>query len=212
VRFEEDSESGDVFAICASIHYTSFSVVTEVTLPEFNLVNPFGDFGLLSQLFDPTNLFPVIILAVILGGFGLAWILSLCLDRRSYSKLEALRTAQFLKYGELQTGRGNDKMTSEEKEALKTAARRRAVVEMNAKRRQKQERARERAAKRGTFALLVHFVWYDVLDRIRRGHLWGSVFVPVSQRVETKIERETERRRQQHCMLMPCVRSMIVLQ
>ena len=178
IRFVEDGSN--LFALCASVHFTAFTVVVEESFPSLNVINPFADFGSLTELLDPSNMFPLIILGIMLVGFLFAWILSLCIDRRSAARLEKLRTAQFLKFGQFKTGRGVTKLNKEAEETLRHAASRKAIAERKRLRDLKRERARRKAAEKGTFALLVHYLWFDYTDRLRRNHLWGSVFLPVS--------------------------------
>ena len=178
IRFVEDGSN--LFALCASVHFTAFTVVVEESFPSLNVINPFADFGSLTELLDPSNMFPLIILGIMLVGFLASWVLSLCIDRRSAARLEKLRAAQFLKFGQFKAGKELGHLSKAEKKELVNAGKRQAMKERRRARNEKRERARKKAAERGTFALLVHYLWFDYTDRLRRNHLWGSVFLPVS--------------------------------
>ncbi len=80
------------------------------TVTSFNYVDPFGDAGSLVTMFDPQNLFPVIMVLVLFGGFVIAWILSLVIDRRNAASMEALHREHVLLFGEVLPGFGKEEV------------------------------------------------------------------------------------------------------
>ena len=49
-----------MYSVCATLHLTDFSGVTDPEVPQFNTIDPVGDAGLLTHLLDPGNLFPTL--------------------------------------------------------------------------------------------------------------------------------------------------------
>jgi len=73
LRFEPGATADSWVAVCASTHLTDFAAMVEQDLPTVNLIDPVSNAGLLLNVFSPENLFPVIVLSVMLSAFILAW-------------------------------------------------------------------------------------------------------------------------------------------
>jgi len=97
-------------AVCASTHLTSFSADVRAPSVEINSVNPFTDAGLLANYLDPRNLFPIVVLCVLLGGFFMAWAISAMCDWRCRKDLRRLRKVHFVRFGEVRPEAGNDEL------------------------------------------------------------------------------------------------------
>jgi hypothetical protein len=108
VSYRADAASGQLIVTCATTHLSAFRSYVAPYAPTVNAVDPVGDSGLLANYSDPANLFPVIVLAVLLAGFLLAWVVSLWMQRRQRARLQALRRAQLVRFGELRRGFGMD--------------------------------------------------------------------------------------------------------
>ena len=76
----------------------------------FNELDPITDAGRLREIFDPSNLFPVLMILVLSGGFITAWIVSLCIDRRNSRDIEELHRKHVLLFGEVLPGWGREEV------------------------------------------------------------------------------------------------------
>jgi len=92
VRFEGVAGSSRRVAVCASTHLSDFaSVVVMQDLPTVNRVDPVGDAGLLRNYLKPENLFPVIVLGVLLLAFVSSWVVSAIFEGYRRPELRKLR-------------------------------------------------------------------------------------------------------------------------
>ncbi len=61
-------------------------------------------------MFDPSNLFPVLMILALFGGFLVAWITSLVIDFKNTSSMEELRKKHVLLFGTVVKGEGNEEV------------------------------------------------------------------------------------------------------
>lgn len=125
-------------AVCASTHLTGFAADVRTPSVEFNSINPFTDAGLLKNYLDPSNLFPLVVLVVMLSAFVMAWGVSALCDWRCRTDLRALRRTHFLRFGEVRPEAGNGELHHEEAskelaEAQELAAKRSAALAMRSR-------------------------------------------------------------------------------
>jgi hypothetical protein len=73
---------------------------------QYNTVDPIGDAGMLRHMFDPQNLFPILLILMLFAGFAIAWVLALVVDFRNAQQVMALRSAHIYKFGELREAEG----------------------------------------------------------------------------------------------------------
>ena len=83
VGFDEKVVDGvpTLYSLCATTHLTDFSGVTEPEIPQFNMIDPIGDAGLLGKVLDPGNLFPFIAIVTLTGVMVLGGSITGYLDR-----------------------------------------------------------------------------------------------------------------------------------
>ncbi|KAA0170949.1 hypothetical protein FNF27_06426 [Cafeteria roenbergensis] len=125
-------------AVCASTHLTGFAADLRAPAVEFNSINPFTDAGLLKNYLEPNNLFPLVVLSVMLSAFVMAWGVSALCDWRCRTDLRALRRTHFLRFGEVRPEAGNGELHHEEAskqlaEAQELAAKRSAALAMRSR-------------------------------------------------------------------------------
>lgn len=88
------------------------------TTTVFNTVDPFGDAGALLTMFNPSNLFPVLMILALFGGFVVAWICSIVIDYRNVDSIGALREKHVLIFGEIVPGWGKEDVRATTAEVL----------------------------------------------------------------------------------------------
>jgi len=91
VRFEGVRGSLNRVAVCASTHLSDFTSVVRQDLPTVNRVDPVGDAGLLRNYLKPENLFPVVVLSVLLFAFISSWVMSAIFEGYRRPELRKLR-------------------------------------------------------------------------------------------------------------------------
>jgi len=115
LRFEGGpSGSTDRVAVCASTHLSDFASVVRQDLPTVNRVDPVGDSGLLRNYLRPENLFPVILLGVLLLAFGSSWVVSAIFEGYRRPELRKLRQAHMLRFGRIQRSVGMEELHIED--------------------------------------------------------------------------------------------------
>jgi len=114
VRVEEDESTGGRIAVCATTHLSDFTAVVRRDLPTVNRVDPLGDAGLLRNYLSPENLFPVLVLGVLLGAFIFAWITSAIVEGYRQPELRKLRQAHMLRFGQIKRSYGMEKLHIED--------------------------------------------------------------------------------------------------
>jgi len=112
LRFEV--RAGRRVAICASTHLTDFVSVVQRDLPTVNRVDPVGDSGILQNYLRPENLFPLIIISVLLGAFLFAWVVSAVMEGYTSPEMRKLRQAHMLHFGRIRSEMGMDSLHLED--------------------------------------------------------------------------------------------------
>lgn len=114
LRFERDTATEKLFALCATTHLTDFTSIVRRDLPSVNRVDPVGDAGLLRNYLKPQNMFPLLVLGVLLTAFGISWCLSAYFDAWRAPELRNLRLAHITHFGYIKTAHGYDALHLED--------------------------------------------------------------------------------------------------
>jgi len=92
---------------CEAVHLTDFSALASESLPQLNTVDPIGDAGSLSEVFDPSNLFAVLLTLALALAFTLAFVVIALSDRARREQRLRVQLETFLQTGTV--GGGEDK-------------------------------------------------------------------------------------------------------
>ena len=164
-------------AECATTHFSSFAVITKETFSSVNVLNPFVSLGEIVNIVNITNYFPLVLLSTLTFGLYIFWQVLCCRERRRRSAIRKLQREIFTKYGQLQVPSQLELLSAPSRQHLVLKEAKAAAKEAKL---EKRRRKLAVTAEQGMLRLVLHFIWNEFLDRLRRSHMWGAVLFPVS--------------------------------